>query len=112
MCRMKASTQRSSRPSSQVNAVDVTRMVCRLIVVTSRAISSTQSLGLSQCLALNCVPSERSALFARELAECAGLHRNYVCRVEHGERNVGLENIARFAEALFVKTRDLFKPLP
>jgi len=47
-----------------------------------------------------------------ELAERAGLHRNYVGGVERGERNVGLENIVKLAKALAVRTRDLFDSLP
>ena len=47
-----------------------------------------------------------------ELAERAGLHRNYVGGIERGERNVGLENIGKLAKALSVRTRDLFNSLP
>jgi transcriptional regulator with XRE-family HTH domain len=47
-----------------------------------------------------------------ELAERAGLHRNYVGRIERGERNVALENIVKLAKALSVKSRDLFESLP
>jgi transcriptional regulator with XRE-family HTH domain len=43
-----------------------------------------------------------------ELAERAGLHRNYVGGVERGERNVALENIVKLAKALSVHPRDLF----
>ena len=43
-----------------------------------------------------------------ELAERAGLHRNYVGGVERGERNVALENIVKLAKALAVSPRDLF----
>jgi transcriptional regulator with XRE-family HTH domain len=43
-----------------------------------------------------------------ELAERAGLHRNYVGGVERGERNVALENIVKLAKALSVSPRDLF----
>lgn len=43
-----------------------------------------------------------------ELAERAGLHRNYVVGVERGERNVALENIVKLAKALSVKPGDLF----
>ena len=47
-----------------------------------------------------------------ELAERAGLHRNYVGGVERGERNVALENIVKLAAALSVRTQDLFNSLP
>jgi transcriptional regulator with XRE-family HTH domain len=47
-----------------------------------------------------------------ELAERAGLHRNYVGGIERGERNVALENIAKLAKALAVQTRDLFELMP
>ena len=47
-----------------------------------------------------------------ELAERAGLHRNYVGGVERGERNVALENIVKLAGALSIRTRDLFDSLP
>jgi transcriptional regulator with XRE-family HTH domain len=47
-----------------------------------------------------------------ELAERAGLHRNYVGGVERGERNIALENIVKLAGALFVRTKDLFDSLP
>ena len=43
-----------------------------------------------------------------ELAERAGLHRNYVGGVERGERNVALENIVKLAKALSVRPGDLF----
>lgn len=47
-----------------------------------------------------------------QLAERAGLHRNYVGGVERGERNIALENIVKLAQALAVRTRDLFETLP
>ena len=37
----------------------------------------------------------------------AGLHRNYIGGIERGERNVGVENIAKLAKALGVRPRDL-----
>ena len=47
-----------------------------------------------------------------ELAERAGLHRNYVGGIERGERNVALENIGKLAKALSIRSRDLFDSLP
>jgi transcriptional regulator with XRE-family HTH domain len=47
-----------------------------------------------------------------QLAERAGLHRNYVGGVERGERNIALENIVKLARALSVRTQDLFDTLP
>jgi transcriptional regulator with XRE-family HTH domain len=46
------------------------------------------------------------------LAERAGVHRNYVGGVERGERNVALENIVKLAQALSIRTKDLFEKLP
>ena len=46
-----------------------------------------------------------------ELAERAGLHRNYVGGIERGERNVALENIVKLAKALSTRPGDLFVDL-
>ena len=50
-------------------------------------------------------------LSQEELAEAAGLHRNYVGGIERGERNVGLDNIHKLARALRVGVAELF-PTP
>ena len=42
-----------------------------------------------------------------ELGFESGLHRNYVGGIERGERNVGIENIAKLANAFGVRPRDL-----
>ena len=44
------------------------------------------------------------------LAEAAGVHRTYVGSVERGERNMGLDNLERFAEALGVSPKRLVTP--
>ena len=48
------------------------------------------------------------ALSQAELGERAGLHRTYVCDVEHGSRNVSLACIAKLAGALDVPVSALF----
>lgn len=47
-----------------------------------------------------------------ELAERAGLDRNYGGGVERGERNVAPENIVKLAKALSVSPRELFAEFP
>ena len=47
-------------------------------------------------------------LSQEELAERAGLHRNYVGGLERGERNVALINIGKLARALNVSPTELF----
>jgi transcriptional regulator with XRE-family HTH domain len=47
-------------------------------------------------------------LSQEELASEAGLDRTYIGGVERGQRNIGLLNIKRIADALNVRVRDLF----
>jgi transcriptional regulator with XRE-family HTH domain len=51
---------------------------------------------------------ERAGLSQEALAEKAGIHRTYLGGVERGERNLGLKNVLRIAEALGVSASDLF----
>jgi len=47
-------------------------------------------------------------LSQEELAHLSELDRSYVGGIERGERNVGLDNIHRVANALGVQVADLF----
>ena len=47
-------------------------------------------------------------LSQEELAFKAGLHRTYVSSAERGQRNVGLINVERLAQALDIDIRDFF----
>ncbi|MGD8452703.1 MAG: helix-turn-helix transcriptional regulator [Phycisphaerae bacterium] len=42
-----------------------------------------------------------------ELGQRSDLHRNYIGGLERGERNVGIETIAKLARALHVRPREL-----
>lgn len=47
-------------------------------------------------------------LTQEQLAELAGVDRNYIGQIERGERNVALVNIVTIAQALKVQPADLF----
>ncbi|HEY7339470.1 MAG TPA: helix-turn-helix transcriptional regulator [Ktedonobacterales bacterium] len=48
-------------------------------------------------------------LSQEHLADLCNLHRTYLGGIERGERNVGLLNILRIAEALGVPPHELFR---
>ena len=50
---------------------------------------------------------EKKGWSQEELGFKAGLHRNYVGGIERGERNVGVVNIAKLAQALGIRPREL-----
>lgn len=52
---------------------------------------------------------ERQGLSQERFAEQAGVHRTYVSSVERGQRNIGLENIHAFANALSVSPGRFFE---
>lgn len=47
------------------------------------------------------------ALSQEMLAEMANLHRTYVGSVERGERNISIDNMESFANALNVSLREM-----
>lgn len=51
---------------------------------------------------------QERGLSQEELAFKAGLHRTYVSSAERGQRNVGLVNIGRLAQALDIEIGELF----
>lgn len=52
---------------------------------------------------------ERLGVSQEELADRAGMHRTYLGGVERGERNVGLLNMIRIANALGVAPSSLLR---
>lgn len=52
---------------------------------------------------------QRLGISQEELAFKCGIHRTYIGSVERGERNIGLINIVRIANALNLKPADLLK---
>jgi len=85
-------------------------MVCRLIVVTgqSAAVTEVSTVSAREALATNLrrLRAERG-LSQEALADLAGIHRNYLGGIERRERNVGLDNLERLAQALSVSVSEL-----
>jgi transcriptional regulator with XRE-family HTH domain len=50
---------------------------------------------------------EARGLTQEQLADLASVHRTYVGSVERGERNVTVETLSRFAEALEVRPSEI-----
>ena len=49
-------------------------------------------------------------LSQEELAERAGLHRNYIGGIERGERNVAILNVVKLVAGLGTSVAELFSP--
>jgi transcriptional regulator with XRE-family HTH domain len=52
---------------------------------------------------------QMARLSQEELASKIGIHRTYIGGIERGERNLGLMNILRIADALEISPASLFK---
>jgi len=50
---------------------------------------------------------EERGLSQEELATLAGLHRAYIGQIERGEKNIGLKNLEKIANALNVSIKFL-----
>ena len=50
---------------------------------------------------------EKQGLSQEELGAIAGLHRAYIGQIERGEKNIGLQNLEKIANALDVDIRAL-----
>ena len=50
---------------------------------------------------------EERGLSQEKLASLADLHRAYVGQIERGEKNIGLKNLEKIANALSVDIKDL-----
>lgn len=50
---------------------------------------------------------EAKNISQEQLADTAGLHRTYIGSIERGERNLGIKNIFRIADALGCKPSEL-----
>ena len=65
---------------------------------------------LRRCFGANLKSVRRGRGLSQEaLAHEAGLHRTYIGSVEHGERNISIDNIERLARALAVDPCDLLR---
>jgi transcriptional regulator with XRE-family HTH domain len=50
---------------------------------------------------------EQRGLSQEELGALAGLHRAYIGQIERGEKNIGLKNLEKIANALGLGVQDL-----
>lgn len=54
---------------------------------------------------------QAAGLTQRDVAEASGMHRTYIGAVERGERNIAIDMMWQFADALHVDVRAFFTPV-
>jgi DNA-binding XRE family transcriptional regulator len=111
VCIQKSRWLHPSSSSSRVSGVlpIVCRPIVYLVCMLAPMGTSARRTKARSLLALNVrAMREERGLSQEKLAELAELHRTYLSSVERCQRNIGIDGVARIAQALKVRIADLF----